>query len=137
MVSSLQSALVIPVEPLIRHMCSARVGPNVKWDEWAEYVIKTRRHPNTVTLWLVGTKLLALVNSGLDGWYVEVYDLSKSGQKDIQIQQVNEGQDGEYRKLLSTPKCFARWQLEGSPDSMYFFWNKLVCFYVSLSCVQN
>ena len=136
-VSSLQSALVIPVEPLIRLMCSARVGSNLKWDEWAEYVIKTRRHPNTVTLWLVGTKLLALINSDLEGWYVEVYDLSKSGQKDIQIQQVNEGQDGECRKLLSTPKCFARWQLDGSPDSMYFFWNKLVCFYVSLLCVQN
>jgi len=117
------------MERFIRDMCSTRVDPFLKWNEWAEYVIKMRLHPrNTFLLQLVDTKLLALINSP-QGWGVEMYDLSKLGQKDIQIQQVDEGQDAGCRKLLSTPKCFAKFQLEGFPDAVYFVGNRLVCFY--------
>ena len=135
-VFSLKLALVIPVEPFIEQMCSVRANPYLGWEDWGGNVIAMHPHPNTMSLQLVDTKLLALINSP-EGWGVEAYDLSRSGQKDIQIQRVGEGQYTGCRKLLSTPKYFARCQLEGPPNSTYFVGNKLVCFCVSLSCVHN
>ena len=135
-VFSLELALVIPVKSFIEQMWSARANPYLGWEDWGENVIAIHPHPNTRCLQLIDTKLLALINSP-EGWGVEVYDLSKSGQRDILIQRVGEGQCTGYRKLLSTPKYFTRCQLEGPPNSTYFVGNKLVCFCVSLPYVQN
>lgn len=124
--------LVIPVEPFIRDICSVRVNPHLRWGDWAEYVMCVPTHPNTTSLQLVDTKLLALVNSQ-ERWGVEVYDLSKSGQKYTQIQQVGEEQDGGCRNLVSTLKRFALCQLEEPPYRAHFVGNTLALFYVSLS----
>lgn len=135
--SSQKSALVIPVEPFIREISSARANPFVQWDDWGKHVVRTHLHPKTLILQLVGTKLLALRSYlPLQGtFFVDTYDLSKSGQGDIQ--QVNEWQDGGFRKVLLTPKCSVQCQVEGFPNTLQFVGNKLVCFYVSLPTFKS
>ena len=67
-------------------------------------------------------------------WGVEMYDFSKSGQKDMQVNGVYEGQDGVSKRSLTASKWFIRCKMvdgEGTPNNTYLVGNKVVCFYVS------
>ena len=135
-----KEALVIPVELLIRRMYSVRASPCIPWDEWVEDVITINLHPNTNSLQLFDTKVLALCGSPYlpEGWGIRMYDLSKSGQRDIQVRQVSEGAGGEYRRVISTPKWFARCQMRyGAPHDTKLVGNNVICFYVSLLYIQT
>ena len=125
-----KSALAVPVESFTRAMCSARSSPHVQWEDWGKDVVHINLPPDTLALQLAGTVLLALIGylSNPEGWGVEVYDFSKSGQKDMELQQVR----GGCRRVLRTSKWSAGCQIEGALGSTYFMGNKIVCFYVSL-----
>lgn len=133
-----RSAFVVPVESFIRNMCSAHSDPHMEWNDWGRDAIQVHLHPNTLSLQLAGTKLLVLHTCSSDpgGLVIEACDLSKSGQRELQLQRVSGGQEGEYRKVLSTSKL-ARHQIEGLPVSMYFLENKLIGLYVSPANVQT
>lgn len=125
-------ALVTPTELFVQRMCSARPNPCIPWDEWLEDAIIVELHSDTVTLQLFDTKVLALC-AFPGGWGVRMYDLSKLGRGDIQVQQAGEG--GGCRRVLSTPKWFARRQIGigGTiPYGTQLVGNKVVCFSVSL-----
>ena len=114
------SALLIPVELFMRVVDSACADPYLKWEDWGRDQ-------------LVDTKVLALRTSPPypAGWGVEVYDLSKSSQKDLQVQEVNEEGDIGCRKILSTPHWFVKLQM-GIATSTFLVGNKVVCFFVSV-----
>lgn len=136
------SAIVIPVNLITRDVFSLSARPYVTWEEWGKDTIRLRLYPDTSSLQFVGTKMLALCGSPSYpvNWGVEMYDLSKLGQKDIQMNQVSEGQDGVCRRVLSAPKWFARCQIGdegGAPNNTYLVGNKVVCFYVSLATFSN
>ena len=136
------SALVIPVNLLIRDVFSLSPGPHVTWEEWGKGTIRLRLYPDTSALQFIGTKMLALCGSPSYpvNWGIEMYDFSKLGQQDIQMNQVNEGQDGVCRRVLSAPKWFARCQIgdeDGAPNNTYLVGNKIVCFYVSPAAFSN
>jgi len=127
-------ALVTPVELLVRRAHHVCASPHIPWNEWAEDVITVRLHPDTHALRLFDMKVLALCGSEHipEGWGVRMYDLSKSSQGDIRVQQVREGAGGGRRKVLSAPKWFARCQMgAGFHLSARFIGNKVVCFFVS------
>ena len=131
------SALVIPVDLLTRDVFSLGARPHVIWEEWGKDAIRLCLRSDVSTLQFVGTKMLALYGSPSYpiNWGIEMYDLSKLGQKDIQM-----NQDGVCRRVLSVPKWFARCQIEdadGTPKNTYLVGNKLVCFYVSLATFSN
>ena len=65
-----------------------------------------------------------------------MYNLSKSGQRDIQIQKVSGGQGGGYRRVLSTSKWFSQYRIGSIPNSTLLVGNKVVCFFVSPLYVQ-
>jgi len=134
-------ALVTPVELLIQRIRSAGPNPCIPWEEWAEDTITVPLHPDTHSLQLFDTKLLALCCSLSQpvGWGVRMYDLSKSGRRDIQVQQVDDGAGGGYRRVLSSPKWFARCQRHGHgvPHEVKLVGNKVVCLYVSPLCAQK
>ena len=127
-------ALVIPVEPLIQRIHSVRDSLDIPWDEWAEDVITVHLHPDTHSLQLFDMKVLALCCSLFyeGGWGVRMYDLSKSGRGDVRVQQVDEGIGRKHRRVLSTPKWFARCQEgHGVPYETRLVGNKVIRLYVS------
>ena len=118
-------------------MCSVRANPYLGWEDWGGNVIATHPHPNTRSLQLVDTKLLALINSP-EGWGVEVYDLSKFGQKNIRIKPVYEEEEDGRRRVLSIPTWFNHPQVEdATPSDTFLIGRKVVYFYVSLSRIQG
>ena len=131
--------LTISVELLVRQMHSTRVNPCIPWDEWREDVVTAYLHPDVITLQLFDTKLLALRGSAHfpESWGVQMYDLSKSGRKDIRVQQASEGEGG-CNMAISTPKWFARCQMEGiRPYSTHLFGNAVIHFIVSPRYIQK
>ena len=125
--------LAIPVELLVRQMHSTRANPCIPWDEWKEDVVTAYLHPDTATLQLFDTKLLALCGHAYfpKSWGVRMYDLSKSGRKDIRVQQASEGEGG-CNMAISTPKWFARCQMGSKrPYDTHLFGNTVVHFVVS------
>jgi len=127
-------AFATPVELLTRRIRSARASPYISWNEWVEDFTEIPLHPTAHTLRLFDMKVLVLCGSERrrNDWGVQMFDLSKSGQRDIQVRQVNEGADGVCRRVLSTPKWFARCQMgDGIPHSTLFVGNKVICFFVS------
>ena len=132
-------ALVTPVELLIRRMHSVRVSPYIPWDEWVEDFTEIHLHPNAHTIQLFDMKVLVLCGSASyrGGWGVQMFDLSKSGQRDIQVRQASEVVGGVCRRVLSAPKWFTRcWMGDGTPYITRFVGNKVVCFFVSPLHVQ-
>ena len=133
-------ALITPVDLLMRRMNSARASPYIPWEEWVEDVTVVHLHHNAHTLQLVDMKVLALCGSvhRPEGWGVQIYDLSKSGRRDIQVQPIDEGTDWGCREVLLTPKWFARCQMgDGIPHVARLVGNKVVCFFVSPLFVQT
>jgi len=134
-----KQALVTPVELLIQRIHSVRTDPYTPWDEWAEDVVTIHLHPDTHSLQLFDMKVLELCCSPFrPGWSVQMYDFSKSGQRDIQIQEVNDGAGGGYRGVLSTPNWSAQYPMEhrdSVPHEAQLVGNKLVCLDVSPLCV--
>lgn len=132
-----KQAFVAPVELLIQHMYSARASPRISWDEWGGNLITVHPHPDTRVLQLFDTKLLALRGfvSSLEGWGVEMYDLSRSGRRDVQVREVSEGVNGICRRVLSTPKWLARYQTRDiDPFTTRLVGNKVVSVIVSPLC---
>ena len=134
-------ALIIPVELLIRRMHSVRSRPYIGFDEWMEDVTEVPLHPTTHTLQVFDVKILALSGSAHhpEAWGVQMFDLSKSGRRDAQLLPDDEGMDGGFRRVLSTPKWFVRCDVlgDGIPRSTRIVGNRVVCFYVSPLCVQG
>lgn len=136
------SALVIPVELFIQVMHSARADPCMQWDDWGRDVIIVDLHPDSLTLQLADTKLLTLLGSrsrpDLGIRSVEVYDLSKFGQKNIRIKPVYEEEEDGRRRVLSIPTWFNHPQVEdATPSDTFLIGRKVVYFYVSLSRIQG
>lgn len=131
------AALVIPVELFISVMHPSRAYSCIPWSDWGRFVIKLYLHPETVTVQLVDMKVLVLRNSSPspEGWRVEVYDLSKSGRKDIQAQNADEERDKEFRRLIYGPRWFSRLQM-GAATSTFLVGSKVVCLSVSIPYVQ-
>jgi len=133
-------ALTTPMELLVRRMHSVCASPYIPWDEWAEDFTEISLHPTAHTLQVFDMKVLVLCGSERrrGDWGVQMFDLSKWGQRDIQVRQVNEGVGGVCRRILSTPKWFARCQMgNGIPHRTLFVGNKVVCFFVSPRHVQK
>lgn len=127
-------ALITPVELLIQRMRAVRASPYIPLDEWMEGATVVHLHPNAHTLQLFDMKVLALCGSAHHPrvWGVQMFDLSKSGRRDIQLQQINEGGRGGCMRVLPAPKWFARCQVgDGIPRTTRFVGNKVVCFFVS------
>lgn len=115
----------------------ARADPCIRWEDWGRDVMKLHLHPDTAALQLVDTKALALRNSPQpEGLGVELYDLSKSGRKDIRVQQVSEEQDKGCRKMPSAPRWFHRLQM-GFANSTFLIGNKVVCLSVSTTYIKT
>jgi hypothetical protein len=132
-------AFAVPVEPFIRHMHRAHASPWISWDEWREDVIVVHLFPDTHTVQLHGTKVLALCSSGHPAdWGVLTYDLSKSGRRDIQVQQAGEEADAGCGRILSTPKQLAQCETGGNtPYGMHLIGNRVFCFTVSPTYIQR
>jgi hypothetical protein len=132
-------ALVVPAEPLMRHMHRVRTSPYMPWNEWGEDIIAVHLPVGTRTLQLHDTKLLALCSSVyLKDWGVLTYDLSKLGHRDIQVQQINEGADTGCKRILSTPRQLARGGVrDGSQHCMQLVGDQVLCFFVSPVYVQR
>jgi hypothetical protein len=130
-------ALVIPVELFVRVTRSTCAKSCIQWEDWRRDTMKLNLRPDTVALQLVDTKVLALHASPPysypEGWSVEVYDLSKLGQKDVQF---SEDHEKECRKILSNPRWFGRLQL-GIADTTFLVGSKVVCFSVSTPCTRT
>ena len=132
-------ALTIPMELFLRRMHSVRTSPYIPLEEWMEDVTVVHLHPNAHTIQLFDMKLLALCGSVRypETWGVQMYDLSKSGRRDVQLQQTSEWAGGGYRRVLSTPKWFAQCQVgDTNPRTTRLVGNKVVYFFVSLPYVQ-
>ena len=78
------------------------------------------------TLQLIDMKILALHSFQLHntGFSVEVYNLSKSGQR--YFKPVTEQLDQGHRGVLLTSNWTAQCQTEGFPDNVHLMGNKLV-----------
>jgi len=99
---------IVPVELLVRYTHSVRTSSCIPWDEWGKDVVTVHLDPNTLILDLFDTKVLVLhrLVDQREMWGVDVYDLSRSGQRDIQVQQIGEGVDERRRRVLPAPKWF-------------------------------
>ena len=129
--------LVIPVNLITQIMHSAYSDPHIQWRDWGEDVIRVNFHPTAVTVQLVDAKMLVLCKSP-PYCSVEVYDLSKLGQKDIQVLPFGREQGDSCRRVLSTPKWSRKLQMgDGVPSRLHLVGNKVVGFYVSPLCVRN
>lgn len=81
--------LVVPVELLIQY--AHTVSSSVPWDEWGGDVTAMELHPHASNFQIFDTKVLALrqsVNTS-EVCGVDVYDLSRSGRRNIQARRVN------------------------------------------------
>ena len=132
-------AFVIPVELLIKYMHSVRTNSRVPWDEWGEDVITVNVHPDTRQLQLFDTKVLALRFLPFPEYLgVEMFDLSRSSRRDIQVQQDNEGAGRRCKRILLTPKWLFRCRPgDGKPFVTRLVGDNLVCVFVSPLCVQK
>ena len=133
-------ALATPVALLIRRIHSVHASPYIPGDEWVEDFTEIKLHPTEHTLRLFDTKVLVPCGSERypKDWGVQMFDLSKSDQRDIQVRQVSEGAGGVCRRVLSAPKWFARCRMgDGTPHSTLFVGNKVICFFVSPPHVQS
>ena len=132
--------LATPVELLIRRVHSVRVSPYISWDEWVEDFTEMHLHPNAHTIQLFDMKVLVLCGSVRNpkDWGVQMFDLSKSGRRDVEVQQVSEGAGGVCRRVLPAPKWFSRCQMgDGIPRSTRLVGNKVICFFVSPLRIQK
>ncbi|KAF9649084.1 hypothetical protein BDM02DRAFT_3128625 [Thelephora ganbajun] len=123
--------LAIPVELFVQRMCSVRANSYVPWDEWGEDVITVHLHPDTLLLQLFDTKLLALrgPTSSPGNLGVEIYNLGKSGRRDVQVQQVSEGLAEVTRRVLPTKWLSRRQAGGGIPLDTLFVGNKVIRFF--------
>ena len=130
-----ERAFVVPVEVLIRHARHGHTNPWILWEEWGGDVVTVHLCPDIRSIQLYDTKVLTLcsLSSGdSNDWGVLTYDLSKSGRKDIQIQQVGEEADVGCRRILSTSKQLARCGIrEEIPHDTQLVGNQVFCFAVS------
>ena len=130
--------LVIPVNLITQIMDSTYADPRIQWGDWGEGVIRVNVHSTAVTMQLVDAKMLVLCSSPPypNGWSVEVYDLSKSGQNNMQVLPFGGGRGNSCRRVLSTPKWSRKLQMgDEIPSKLYLVGNKVVGFYVSPPCV--
>lgn len=126
-------SLVIPVGLFIRVTSSVRASPRIPWDDWGEGILRIH-HPDAMFLQVVGTKALALCGLYFvpRNWSVRMYDLRKLCRKETQNKPVGEG----YERTLLTPKWSARCEMgDILPNEKFLIGNKVVCFYVSVSCI--
>jgi len=127
-------AFITPVELLMRRLNSARADPYIPPEEWMEDAIAVHFRPTAHTLQIYDTKVLALCSSPdhPEDWGVEMYDLSKLGRKDVQVQEVDGKVGGGCRRVISIPKWFARCEMgDGTLHTTQFVGNKVLCVYVS------
>jgi len=133
-------ALITPVNLLTRRMHSVRTSPYIPWEEWVEDVTVVHLHPYAHTIQLIDMKVLALCGSAYDpeDWGVRMYDLSKSGRRNPQVQPTDERTGLGCRKALLTPRWFSRCQVrDGIPRIIRLVGNKVVCFFVSPLFIQT
>ena len=100
---------IVPVELLVRYTHSVRTSSCIPWDEWGKDVVTVHLRPNTLILDIIDTKVLVLRHPGVgrrEMCGVDVYDLSRSGQRDIQVQHIGEGVEEGRRRVLPAPKWF-------------------------------
>lgn len=99
---------IVPVELLVRHTHSVRTGSCIQWDEWGKDVVTIHIYPHTLAVDIFDAKVLVLhrLVDRREMWGVDVYDLSRSGQRDIQVQQIGEEVDESHRRVLPAPKWF-------------------------------
>ena len=134
--------LVIPVNLLTRVMRFVCPWSNhyISWWDWGEDVIGVLVPTNTLNMQLVDAKLLVLCGSPPDpkSLSVGVYDLSKLGQKDIQVLRFSRERRDPCKRLLSAPMWFRTLEMgDENPYRLCFIGNKVVGFYVSLLHVRN
>ena len=132
--SQKQVAYVVPAELLKRRMGSARANGRIPWDDWGKDLTTLDLLEGAV-IQVVDTKVLALCPLSVfqKKRSIEMYDLSKSAQKDIQVQQVGVEQDRRCRKVLRAPTWSDRYPKgRGIPFATIPLGNKFVCTYVSL-----
>ena len=126
--------LVVPAELLKRCLNSVRANRHIWWDDWKKHVTAIYL-PDTVTVRIVDMKALVLRGSGNfpENWGVEMYDLSKSAQKDsMQTKRVGEERDARRRKAPPTPKWFEICHsVNRTPLRTLFIGNKVIYFSVS------
>lgn len=130
---------VVLVELLIRYTHSVRTSSCIPWDEWGRDVIIINLRFYTPSLQIFDTKVLALHHpvASLELWGVDVYDLSRSGRRDIRVQRIGEGAGGSCKKVLPTPRWFIPCpEGDGFRKSMSLLGN-VVYFLVSPLYVQK
>jgi len=99
---------VVPVELLIQYARSVRTSSHTPWNEWGKDVIIVYPGSGSLALQIFDTKVLVLRRFS-DLMYmhgVDVYDLSRCGQKDIQMQNIDGGAGGRCSRVLPNPKWF-------------------------------
>jgi len=96
------------MELLVRYTHSVRNNSCIPWDEWGKGIVTVHLHPDALTLEILDTKVLVLRHlvDQQEVCGVDVYDLSRSGQRDIRVQQISEGVAERRRRVLPAPKCF-------------------------------
>ena len=133
-------AIVIPVELLKQRIYSGRGSRYISWAHWGKEVI-TIDLPDTRSIELAGMKMLALRGRDVyeKDWNVEVYDLSKSAQRDTQAKQVDEEWDGKCRKVTQSQRWFDQFKKgDRTPLNTFIVGNTVVRSYVSPPfCVQS
>lgn len=114
-------------------MGSAHTSPRVLWGDWGEGVVTMDLRIGVFDLQLVETKVLTLHSSPPlpGGFTVEMYDLSRSGQKDVRAQRVSEGEVGRTTRRILTPKWSHLFQLgDIASNNIFLVGNKVACFHV-------
>ena len=134
-----KSALVIPVGLLIQHMYSARTSSCVPWDEWGKDVVTVNLDPDTCLLQLFHTKILTLriVPFLPQQWGVKVFDLSISGQRDVEAHQVVKGTSKRRQRVLPTPMWFILCPKGDTISRRVTIFGNAVYFFVSALYVQK
>ena len=128
-VSSMRFAIVIPVESFIQEVSSVHANPRLQWSDWGGYAVKVDLHPDFLILHPVDTKILARESllPHQRTLHVRIYDLGKSGQRDIQ--QLGRWMDEGFRGVILAPKWTAQCKAEEPPDAVHLMGDKLVGFY--------
>ena len=99
---------VVPVETLIRYAQNVRTSSHIPWNEWGKDVIIIYPNPNALALQIFDTNVLVLRRFAdpLEMYGVDAYDLSRWGQKDIQMQKIDGGSGERRSRVLPAPKWF-------------------------------
>ena len=117
---------IVPVELLIWHARSARTSSHIPWNEWGKDVIILYPGSGSLALQIFDTKVLVLrrFSDPMRMHGVDVYDLSRCGQKDIQMQNINGGAGKRCSRVLPVPKWFIPCYVEdGTHGSMSLLGN--------------